>query len=137
MKVFLYFELLLLMLLVSCSKQVPQTYTAEKKSAVVYPDYNGITIPCNIAPLNFQINEDADEYVTRLYSNSGNDIVVSGKTIQFDLKDWKKLLNDNKGKTIHVDIFAKRNGVWYKYPTLNNLVATEPIDEYISYRLIE
>jgi len=38
------------------------------QDAVLNPDYTSVTIPPNIAPLNFRINEAADKYLARFYN---------------------------------------------------------------------
>lgn len=128
--------LLLVFALSSCSKHVPGDFTSVEKSPRIYPDYSGVTIPCNIAPLNFEIQDSADEYLTRVYA-AKKEMVLSGRKVQMDLADWKKMLSSNKGKSYSVDVFLKKEGQWTKYKTITNFIAPDAIDEYISYRLIE
>jgi hypothetical protein len=64
------------LILLSCSG--PGTnYTEMKREPMISPDYSGITIPPNIAPLNFKINEKADNYLAKLHPAKGNVISVS------------------------------------------------------------
>ena len=51
-----------MMLLSSCASNpdVPASSKAAKCLPAIYPDYCDVTIPCNIAPLNFML--PADEY---------------------------------------------------------------------------
>lgn len=56
--------------------RVLMTFPNRKKigqRAVIYPDYSGITIPCNIAPLNFAVKEVADNYVA-VYKVKGREM---------------------------------------------------------------
>ena len=46
------FYVLLLMLICSCSVNVTDTISMDC-APMLWPDYNGVTIPKNIAPLNF------------------------------------------------------------------------------------
>ena len=39
---------------------VPDVYTDSKALPKIYPDYTDVTIPINIAPLTFQLDEEAD-----------------------------------------------------------------------------
>lgn len=137
MKIFLYCSSLLLLILVSCTYQLPGVFTIENKAANIYPEYSSITIPYNIAPLNFSIRDSADEYLTQLYSINGKGIIIEGKDVQIEIGEWKKLLNENKGQTLSIDIYMKKGEIWYKYLTFKNFISPEPIDGYLTYRLIE
>ena len=135
MRFFFYFGLLLF--LSSCSKQVPRDAELQSTPVSIYPDYNALTIPYNIAPLNFEIRQDARQYLTRIYSSQGKEIIMEGKKVCIHPKDWKRLLKENKGDTLYTEIYLKKEEQWIKYPPLKNVIASEPIDQYISYRLIE
>lgn len=103
----------------------------------IYPDYTDIVIPPNIAPLNFEIETPGEEYVARVKSQSGHEMIAGGKTVTWDPAEWKNLLNESKGKKIDYEIFVKDNsGKWTLY-RFSNEVADEEIDPYVSYRLIE
>jgi uncharacterized lipoprotein YmbA len=42
------------LIMVACRQtQVPASYKQLQKEPLVYPDYIGVTVPVNIAPLNF------------------------------------------------------------------------------------
>ncbi len=121
----------------SCSVSVPSDYeTVVCCSAAVYPDYQGTVVPVNIAPLNFKIKEEAENYITRINGDAGEEIIVKGKKVQFDLKEWRKLLEANRDKKLNIEVFLQKAGIWYKYKDMEILVSSDPIDEYISYRLI-
>lgn len=103
----------------------------------VSPDNFGATLPPNIAPLNFCIQRgDATEAVTRLHSRRGGEIVVEGWDVCFDEDQWHALLQASCGDTLFCDIYQQANGQWVHLPTQYFLVAEEPIDPYITYRLI-
>ncbi len=131
------FVFLGVMAFLSCSEKLPTVFTSENKDAAIYPDYRGVTIPSNIAPLNFHIKDSADQYITRIYSSGGDELIVPGRKVMINLNDWKKFLANNQGKSYSVDIFMKKGQTWYKYKTIKNTIAPEQIDGYISYRLIE
>lgn len=137
MKLFPYPLLLVVLVLASCSTQPPKDYETVNKSATIYPDYDSLTIPYNIAPLNFRIKDVADEYISHVYAPDGQEFSIDGQKVQMDLDNWKKLLENNKGKSYSIDIFTKKDGKWSKYKTITNQIAAETIDPYISYRLIE
>ncbi len=137
MKNIFYFGLVICLLLTSCSKQIPKEAVFQNDPVSLSPDYTALTIPYNITPLNFNINEDAQAYLTRIYSGTGKEIIISGKKVCIDEKKWKNLLSENKGDTLLTEIYLKKKGQWLKYPAIKNLIAPDEIDNYISYRLIE
>lgn len=124
-------------LLASCTVRVPQDAQAVDKLPSLSPDYEGVTIPYNIAPLNFCIGEEGDAFVTVARSPQGESLQAEGKNVQWELKQWKKLLEEAKGDTLFIDIYVQRDGQWFRYETVKNAVAQEAIDPYLSYRLIE
>lgn len=126
-----------MLLLTSCSKSVPTDATKQKTAAALSPNNDGAVIPPNIAPLNFRIMEDGDDYVTRIYNESGDEIVVGGQDVDIDVDEWHSLLAKTVGKTLMTEVYVHRNGTWLVFPPIKNLVAKEEIDPYISYRLIE
>ena len=72
MKNIQYYGLLLsILLLGACSPQVPENAILQQTQVSISPDYNDLVIPCNIAPLNFKINAQAESYITRIYSHKG------------------------------------------------------------------
>lgn len=132
-----YYGLLLTLLASSCKQSVPRDAKLQSAPIAISPDYREITIPSNIAPLDFKIKDEADEYLTRVYASKGDEIIADGQNVHINLKKWKQLLDENKGDTLYMEIFLKKNDKWLKYPTVKNYIATEEIDPYISYRLIE
>lgn len=137
MKRFLTILLLICGLISSCRDV--EKFKEKSDALALFPDYTHITLPPNIAPLNFRIQEPADKYLVILYDNSGNKIQVNSRNgeVKFPLKRWKSLLNQNKGKVITMDFFLKQHGNWIKYKSITNSVAEEAIDPCLVYRLIE
>lgn len=126
-----------ILLLSACSHSLPEDTVMQKVPVAIYPDYNEVTIPSNIAPLNFKIEEQADEYLTHIHSSKGEGMVISGQKVLIDDGDWRDLLAGNKGDTLYTEVYLKKGGQWMKYPAVKMFVAPEEIDRYISYRLIE
>jgi len=130
--------LLLLLFFGSCTDNLSNCKKVDQ-NIIIYPDYSGITIPCNLAPLNFAVKEPADKYVAvynfkskemfRITSGDGVISVSSGK--------WKNLLKEANGQEFTIDICLKKSGSWVKYNTITNKISTDSIDNYLVYRLIE
>lgn len=101
------------------------------------PDYTGLVIPPNIAPMNFLIDEDGGAFAVRVSGPAGPAIEIDCPEGQcrFDADDWRRLLRDNAGEALQFDVFARRDdGGWVQYARFANTVAREPIDAYIAYR---
>jgi len=132
-----FFFLTFSLLFLSCSEKIPENAREQSASVSISPDYDQITIPRNIAPLNFLINEKAQKYKVVIYSSKGSKIFSNGQKACFPVKKWKKLLMENQGDTLKIDIYLQKDEQWMKYPTIKNYIAPETIDDFISYRLIE
>jgi len=106
---------------------------------VIFPDYLGVTIPCNIAPLNFMV-EDADRVQAVLY-HGDSEIRIVGKegVVQIPMKMWRELMIQAKGGSVEVALSVWNtefpDGASYEPFTIE--VSGDEIDPYIAYRLIE
>ncbi len=136
--------LTLYFLLCACVRKaytVPAQYVEADSVAPLYPDYTDITIPANIAPLNFALLEDeATEIVAELKGEKeGNLVTGGGKELKviMDSTEWQQLLAQNRGAAIRVDVYAHFPTGWVRYKSHHLTVAEEGIDPYLSYRLIE
>ncbi|MBA4407888.1 MAG: hypothetical protein C0397_00510 [Odoribacter sp.] len=122
---------------VSCSDDISKSKRIGQ-NAVIYPDYAGITIPCNIAQLNFVVKEPADKYIA-VYKSNGHEMfrVSSGDgIISVPSGKWDDLLKEAKGQDFTIDICINKAGSWFKYNTITNEISTDSIDNYLVYRLI-
>jgi Tol biopolymer transport system component len=113
---------------------VPEVFTDSKELPKIYPDYTNVTIPINMAPLTFELDEAADEMVAR-YAVGDEEIVCGGKA-QPDIDDWRTLAEKAKGDAITVDVFARKGDQWTHYKPFSIYVSPDSIDSYLSYRLI-
>ena len=130
-----------ILLLSSCVNHpdVPSSSKETKSLPAIFPDYCDVTVPCNIAPLNFML--PADEYeacVARLSTPDGQQQTYgSGVKVQIPEEEWHAMLDASKGKSIKVEVWGQKEGEWLSFTPFEIHVAAEPIDEYLSYRLIE
>ena len=134
-RVIRYILVLPLMLLASCSPELPAQYTAVDALPEIFPDYTNVTVPCNIAPLAFRIDVEAKDYVTRL-SAGGKEVVAGGNEVAPSQADWQALLAAARGGAINVEVYAAGEGGWERYAPFEIYVSEDEIDRYISYRLI-
>ncbi len=120
----------------SCQKKLNHFKEVQALPSI-FPDYTNIVIPPNIAPLNFYVQDTAQKYRVEIYSKNGEKIIIrqSSASIIIPEKKWKKMLNNNKGNILNIDVYLKK-GEWYKYKTITDSIASEPIESYLAYRLI-
>lgn len=125
-------------LLISCSNDL-SNFRQVDKNADIYPDCSGVTIPCNIAPLNFAIRDTADQYVA-VYKSNGKELfrIDSGDgVIEVPFGKWGQLLKQARGQEFSVEIYLQRDGKWLKYNTIENCISADSVDNYLVYRLID
>ncbi len=114
--------------------------TALAREPRIDPDYTSLTIPPNIAPLNFRIVEEGRDFLVRFTSDGGESLDVRCRdgNCRIPASGWRRLLEANKGGRLFYDIFAQeRDGRWVRFRQVANSVAREPIDSHIVYRLLE
>ena len=126
-------------LLNGCRTGEGEKFIEINREPALEPDYSGVTVPLNIAPLNFKINEDGRFFRINAVSSNGSHITVksSDGIIQFPLRSWRKLLEGAQNGKIEVEVISgNKNGNTTKYNSFNINVADEPMDPYICYRLL-
>jgi Tol biopolymer transport system component len=103
------------------------------------PDYTGVTLPPNIAPMNIVIDEPGTDYFVRLRGAAPEPLEVRSRTpeIVFPPRAWRRFLAANRGP-VQIEVYARaEDGAWRQFRTITNTVAEEPIDGYLVYRLIK
>lgn len=120
---------------VGCSgPSVPEVFTESKSLPKIYPDYTDVTVPVNIAPLTFELDEVADGMIAR-YAFGDEEIVCEDKA-QPDMDEWRTMTAKAKGGAITVDVYARKADQWTHYKPFSIYVSPDSIDSYLSYRLI-
>ena len=123
------------LLFIACEN--PNNIGISNELPPIYPDYADITIPYNIAPLNF-ILRNRPQRIEVIVKGQFSQIRLMGKNkIQFSENRWKKFLQTEQGNTVSVQIIAKIEGQWIKYLPLEWTIANDGIDSCLTYRLIE
>lgn len=105
----------------------------------IYPDYVGVTIPVNIAPLNFCMADENALLIDAVVTDKhGNSLHSQGdESLDFDIDGWHKLLDNNRGENLTVTVSAKYEDGWHTYLPFFICVSKDSIDYGICYRLIE
>ena len=125
-------------LLTSCSATV-ENAKHESVLPQIYPDYLGVTVPVNIAPLCFNMADENAFCIDAVITDShGNSLHAQGdESADFDLDDWHDLLAANPGDSLTVTVSAKFDDGWHTYSPFSIYVSPDSIDYGLCYRLIE
>ncbi|MDE5574994.1 MAG: hypothetical protein K2I87_04700 [Bacteroidales bacterium] len=129
------------LLLSSCTCRPPQDSVAKSlESAPLFPDYeDGTHIPCNIAPLNFRLPDTVKTAWLEIRSSSAQKAFKTDKNVVFPLRFWKRLTAAARERqdTVRLCITVRGiSGNYTSYPPLRWIVCPEPIDPYLTYRLL-
>lgn len=124
----------------SCSPHDPETITQLTYEPKISPDYSGITLPPNIAPLNFRVLEQGKAFCLDIHGGQGKSIRVKDADghMQIPGRRWRALLRDNLGQPVYFDIAAQgKDGTWRKFKRITNTIAQHPIDATLVYRFMK
>lgn len=142
----LYGAVASLLLLASCA-QTHENAEQVDHYPNMYPDYADVTIPVNIAPLNFEIRDKHLTNIETILTIEGADANDADNTLtatsnsqnmKFDLDDWKAFLQKAVNKNVKVQIYSKSDdGEWTAFKSFKWQVVGDSIDPYLTYRLIE
>ena len=133
------YTLFALLLISSCTMEPVRDARLETAQPKIYPDYVDVTIPVNIAPLNFcMVDEKALLIDAVVADNQGNSLHSQGEeSLDFDIEKWHQILDNNRGKKLTVTVSAKYEDGWHTYCPFYISVSNDSIDYGICYRLIE
>jgi hypothetical protein len=129
----------IIFLLSGCNQYNLENSIAVNRFPLIFPDYIEITIPPNIAPLNFQINEKGEAFFVRISGKIGKPIAIKSKkqSIYIDINEWHRILENNKGNDVLIEIYVKNEkNQWQKFNGFKNKIASEKIENFLAYRLI-
>ena len=129
--------LLLLMAFTDCQEAVKSPVRINDYPTL-FPDYTEVTVPSIIAPLNFTMATEKFDAI---------DVIVTGKqkgfihvqkkeAVQFPEKEWRQLLEDNKGHDIELLVSIKTSDGWKQYKSFPIHISAYPIDYGLVYRMI-
>lgn len=132
------FRLLILgctVLCYGCQEPLPQATLLEEEP-VFFPDYRGVTVPHNIAPLNFKLRTPEPSILVLTQGDRQVRMDSPDGIFQIPEKDWKELLSQSTGKALQAQVYVERESGWYCYPTFPIHVSADSIDAYLAYRRI-
>jgi hypothetical protein len=137
-KIYILSMAILIALIQSCSTDLSSSVQLNRLP-VIFPDYTGIVIPPNIAPMNFAIREKGDHFIAKISTAGEPPITIenSSGNIDINIGKWHELLNKAKGKEISIEVFVKgSDGKYQKFKTIVNQVSADELDNHLVYRLI-
>ena len=131
-------SVLALFLLLACGREydVRPSGTGTDRTSVIFPNYQDVTIPCNIAPLNFYYTDPAGARYATTFTAGSVSFTVKGREVVWKDRNWRRLLEAAAGNDIEV-VSAWREGdipVSFRWKIH---VSPDNIDPYLTYRLIE
>ena len=105
-------------------------------NALLWPDYSNVTVPSNIAPPNCYIVPPHQNYLLKAYGASSDTLKMKGRhRIKFNEKAWHRLLQENEGKRITVELQLKEKDTATEYRFFIDV--RDSIDPFMVCRLIE
>lgn len=125
-----------LCLLAACSAPQSDSVYGSEGPAIIYPDYKEVTIPVNIAPLNFHYAVKSAKRAVTTFSLDGKTVTKHGLEVKWNPGQWASFLSGAEGKTITVTAEVSTNDGAIT-DSWNIAVSEDEIDQYITYRLIE
>ena len=135
-KIVHYLVLTLMFSLIAC-----QSHEAKDQSELtppIFPDYVGITIPCNLSPINFGIQDASRIYAT--FACEGNVLLsIEGNDhIEIPLNDWRQVMSKCSGKELQVQVSAwtSQSPDGIAYSPFKVTISPDSIDSHVAYRLI-
>ena len=124
--------------LLSCSSG-PDNPTQASQLPEIYPDYMGVTIPADIAPLNFNFSDETIDRMDVIVKGSkGGELHVNGEWADFDIDEWHALTEQNQGGKLTVTVCTEKDGQWTQYKDFDIFVSETRLDDWgLTYRRIK
>jgi len=133
-----FFLLILAATVLSCGS--PKDVSQEDCYPPIWPDYKGVTIPVNIAPLNFSVADTVDckSMFLTVSDTDGKQIMsLRGQDhIDFPLRKWKRMLAENVGTTLRLSLALEMDGSWKRFKDFTYEISSDEIDYGLTYRLV-
>ena len=125
-----------LMLSACGAKEFTTALDGSEGPLVIYPDYKEVTVPANIAPLNFRYAMKDIKGARTTFTLGDNSVTIKGPEVEWRLGAWKEFISGAEGQTVSVKAEAVVDGQkisdsWSIY------VSEDDIDGWLTYRLIE
>ena len=129
--------LLLAACLGACSMQVENPMQVDELPRI-YPDYVEVTIPADIAPMNFNFDGgDIDCMDVVVKGSKGGEMHTQGDYADFDAEEWRELTEQNISGALTFTVCVLQDGTWRQYRDFKMQVSSYRLDDYgLTYRRI-
>jgi len=107
-----YMLLAILCQLFTACTSGPVNPTKTDRLPEIYPDYAGVTIPAEIAPLNFNVRDSAEVVDVVVRGSKGGELHAQGGFADFDIADWHALTAQNRGGELTFTVCTREGGQW-------------------------
>ena len=126
------------LILTSCTS-LPENPTKVDELPNIYPDYVGVTIPVDIAPLNFDyLDEDIDCLDVIVKGSKGGELHANGSWADFDVDEWHQLTEQNEGGQLTITVCVEKGGRWTQYKDFTINISKFRLDDWgLTYRRIK
>lgn len=124
-----------LCILNACRPQISGNFGSQPD---IFPDYRDVMVPVNIAPMNFEMLSDEGLRWRVVIRGVSDSLIIRSDDglISFRMGQWRRLLQENAGGQLSVEVIEKREDGWYAYLPFIVHISEDEIDPYIAYRLI-
>lgn len=125
------------MVLASCTAKV-ENATLTDQMPDIYPDYQGVTIPVGIAPMNFALKADDYDCIDVVVKGSmGGQMHCQGQVVDLDTKEWHALTEQNRGGKLSFTVSTKQGDKWLQYHDFEMMVSEYALEEWgLTYRRV-
>lgn len=132
----IFIILFLFAILTACNERaVPSEIRNEKPD--IFPDYTEVTIPGNIAPLNFRVNDEYSAIDAVIEGRNQEVIHVQDKKyISIPAGKWAQMLSSSNGDSLRITVSIEQLGKWVQFAPFSVHVSETAIDYGLAYRLI-
>lgn len=119
---------------VSCAGRIDVSRSVDELP-VIFPDYIGVTVPVNIAPLNFSVEGDAERYAA-IFRTGDDSLTVMARDgeIVIPEKFWHAALARAAGDSVSVTVCGLADNEWTAYRAFGIYVSPHAISPYLVYR---
>lgn len=122
--------LIIICTLMACSSRSGTSIQSIRFTAPIYPDYTDVTIPVNIAPLNFSYVCPLEEIPVTTFFYGEESVTIRGRDVKWSPRRWRRMLESAAGGDITVNS-SVTDTEW------KITVSRDSIDYGLTYRLIE
>ena len=124
------------MLLSACTESVDNA-ARQDQLPKIFPDYIGVTIPENIAPMNFCVDDNIEKIDVTVRGSNGGEMHVQDDYADFDIDEWHSIVSQNKGGKLTFSVCVKKGGQWLRYNDFTMTVSQYDMPDYaLTYRRI-